>query len=283
MTDAVGVVNLNGIVMQGFGPGVPGFYFTELKDWYTLPPAKTEVRERPLNDGAFGFSSDYRQSQVVTVEGVYIGDNRADLQVAREQLLQAARGPLIPLQVTDELGTTTRQVSVRGLPIPDDHGQLSFTFSVDCLAVDPNRYGPVVSSTTGLAVAGTGYTWPAVWPADWGAGGRDGRATITNSGTVDTWPLLAVTGGLSAGVQLVEVVTGSVLQLARQIPLGSTAYFSARTGRVYLDSTANDITGFLTRREWWPVPAGATRTVQFNPLGTVTGVPTLTLSVAPAY
>lgn len=280
---AVGVVNLNGIVMQGFGPAVPGFYFTDLTDWYTLTQAKTEVRERPLDDGAFGFSGDYRQSAVISVEGVYLAVDRDDLQRAHAQLVQAARGPSVPLTVTDDSGPTTRLVSVRHLPIADDHGQLYFTFSVDVLAMDPNRYGTAVSASTGIAVAGGGYTWPAVWPADWGAGGSDGRASVTNTGSANTWPLMAVTGGLSAGVQLVEVVTGSSIRLDRQIPLGSTAYFNGRNGRAYLDNVNNDISGFLTQREWWSVPAGATRTVQLNPLGAVTGTPLLTVTIAPAY
>jgi hypothetical protein len=151
------------------------------------------------------------------------------------------------------------------------------------LAVDPARYGPAESVSTGIAVAGSGYTWPAVWPADWGIGGVDGRVSVTNDGSVETWPIMQVTGGLSAGVELVEVITGSRLRLDRQIPLGSTAYFNARTGRAYLDSTANDISGFMTGRDWWSVPPGATRTVQFNPLGAVTGTPVLTVTIAPAY
>jgi hypothetical protein len=282
---AVGVVNLNGIVMQGFGPAVPGFYFINLTDWYSLPEAKTEVRERPLADGAFGFSGDYRQAAVISIDGIYLAEDRFDLQQARGQLMQAARGAQVPLTFTDEEGPTTRLVSVRSMPMADDHGQLQFRFSIDVLSMDPNRYGPVISVTTGLASGGgTGWPWPAKWPADWGSGSTsDGRATVTNSGTAATWPLLRVTGGLSLGAELVEIVTGNVLRLDRAIPTGSTAYFTARTGRVYLDDTTSDITGFLTRREWWSVPPGETRTVQINPLGTITGTPTLTVSISPAY
>ena len=60
--------------------------------------------------------------------------------------------------------------------------------------------------------------------------------------------------------------------------------FDASIGRVYLDTPTNDITGFVTRREWagFQIPRLGQSVVQFNPLGTQTGTPTLTLMWAPA-
>jgi hypothetical protein len=281
-------VDLNGITMlprPTEGDSYPlGFYFTALTDWYSLSDSKSAIRERAQADGAFDIDRDWRTSAVVSFEGVYIGHDDNDTTVAKRQL-RAAWGTGLEglMTVTDPQGPTSRAVSIRDVKVTDDHGRRYFTFSVDMVALDPNRYGPVISASTGLAVAGTGYIWEAVWPADWGSGGAQGRADVTNPGDATTWPLLSVSGGLSLGVELVEVYTGSDLRLDRPIPVGSTVYFDARTGRVYIDSLDNDITGFLTRREWWSVPPGATRSVQINALGVATGSPLLTVQIAPAY
>lgn len=283
------VVNFNGLDLlptydESQSVIGPGFYFTTLTDWYTIPDSKSAIRERAQLDGAFNIDRDWRQSAAISVVGVYVGSSDTDATQAKRTLRQAiGSGATATMTVTDPLGPTSRQVSIRVVKIADDKGGHAFTFSIDSVAMDPYRYGPPVSASAGLATAGTGYPWPAVWPADWGSGGSDGRASVTNSGDAETWPILQVRGGIASGVELVEIATGSDLRLDRQIPQDSVAIFNSRTGRVYLDSAANDITGFLTRREWWSVPPGATRTVQLNPLGPTTGVPSLTVTIAPAY
>lgn len=283
------LVDLNGLTMRPrptegeIDPG--GFYFTTLTDWYTLPDSKASIRERAQADGAFNIDRDWRQSAAPSIEGIYLGATDVDTTQAKRRLRASwGTGTQGLMTVTDPNGPTSRAVSIRDVKVPDDHGRRYFTFSVDMVAPDPNRYGPVVSTSAGLPVAGTGYIWAAVWPADWGGGAGDsGRVTITNEGDASTWPLILVGGGLDSGVEIVETTSGSTLRLERVIPQASTVYFDSRTGRVYLDTTDNDITGFLTRREWWSVPAGATRIVQFNGLGAVTGIPVLTVQMAPAY
>lgn len=284
----VGVVNLNGIVMQGWGPSVPGtFYFTQLTDWYSLPQAKTEVRERPLANGAFGFSGDYRMAAVISVDGIYLATDRYDLQAARANLMQAARGATVPLTFTDENGPTTRLVSVRAMPMPDDHGLLSFSFSVDVLAVDPNRYASAAPGletvSTGLPAGGTGLVYPIAYKLVWGTPGVSGRVTVHNLGTAPSYTVLQITGGLAGGFNVTNVTTGDLLQMSRAIPVGSTVTLNPRTGRATIDGAANDISGFLTSRQWWSIPPESSQDLQFTAIGAATGSPTMTATTPSAY
>lgn len=279
-------VQFGPITFNAGGPVTDGMFVVGrrfLDDWYTVPDSKEPIRERPAADGAFGIDRDWRSGLAMVMDGRFRGPSwpamLADLQAA------VSSGAPVSVTVSDELGTTSRMVNVRRfVPHPMPGAKLCY-FDLDLFAVDNRRYGPVQAPSTGLPTAGTGQVWPQVWPVDWGTGGTDGRVTAQNTGTTSTSTLLSVSGGLADGVQLVEVTTGSYLQLDRVIPAGSTVYFDTRTSRIYLDSPVNDVSGFASRRDWagFQIPAFSTRIVQFNGLGTPTGTPTLTVNFSPAY
>jgi hypothetical protein len=278
-------VQFGSLTMTGTTPITDGVYAVGAKffsDWYSVPDSKQPPRERPSADGAFGIDRDWRTGLPLSMSGRFRGDNWPTMLNALTAV--ASSGAQVNVTVTDAVGTSSRQVSIRRFtPRPNAGSKICF-FDMDLFAVDPRRYGPTLSPSTGLATAGTGQPWPQVWPATWGSGGNPGRVTLVNTGGAPTSPVLSVSGGLSQGVQLVEVNTGSYLQLDRDIPVGSVAYFNTRTSRVYLDDPANDISGLTSRRDWagFQLPAGATRIVQFNGLGTPTGTPLLTAQYSPA-
>lgn len=147
---------------------------------------------------------------------------------------------------------------------------------------EPGFYG-----TDGLTDAGGGFFNPPSYSGsgtyfDWGTAGTSGRVELTNVGTAAAFPSFEVTGGMSGGFLLTWVPTGQTIRFERPIDSASTVSVDPRTGRVSLDGTS-DVTGFLTSSQWWSVPAGGSGEVQFTPLGTVAGSPTLTARLSPAY
>lgn len=109
---------------------------------------------------------------------------------------------------------------------------------------------------------------------DFGPDGATGRVTVTNTGNASSQPGFTVTGGLGGGFVLTEVITGAVIRVERTIPDGSFVTIDQATGTVTLDGQSPIPT---TRAEWWTVPPGERRIVQFTALGAVTGNPTLTV------
>jgi hypothetical protein len=171
--------------------------------------------------------------------------------------------------------------------VADDHGKLYFTFSVDMLAVDPDRYASeppgLETVSTGLPASGTGIAWPITYKLNWGAASQTGRVTVHNLGTAPTYTVMQVTGGLAGGFILTNITTGDALQLNRAVPLGSTVLLNPRTGRVTIDGPDNDISGFLTSRQWWSLPPESSQDIQFTAIGAPTGTPTLTCTTPSAY
>lgn len=151
-------------------------------------------------------------------------------------------------------------------------------------ARDPNNPGFYL--TDGLNANGDGTYQPnAIIPTgkyfDWGTGGSTGRVLAVNDGSAETASILEVTGGLSQGFELVWVPTGQRVRFERPVAVSETVRLSPRTGRVTI--AGSDVTGFLTASEWWTVPAKRAGEIQFTPLGTTTGTPTLTATTASAF
>lgn len=267
--------------------GETGFYFTDLIDWYSLSASKSPINQRPQATGGFGVSRDWRESLVFTIKGGFWGASHVDALVARDVLMEAvATGEPVTVRVTDDNGPFSRTVSVRSLVIDDDHGRKTFTFTMDMEAPDPLRYGAVVSLTTDVPVSGGGLLFPlgttltAFW--DFGMDGASGRVLASNPGTAPTYSDLSVTGGLELGFIATDRSTGEDVRFDRPIPVGSTVTINQRTGRATIDGQS-DVSGFLTRRNFFSVPPGETHQIQFAPLGAITGTPQLTVSTAPAY
>jgi hypothetical protein len=276
-------VTIGSLVLPAAPTAGKGFWFETLTDWYATPDSKVAAQSRPQAHGSFRITMDYRDAATPSVEGHFGGTTHADVLAAIDTLASLANGSPQTMTVTDDLRTTSREVSIRNISIPDTHGRPVLDFAIDMLAPDPRRYGADIVTSATLPVSGSGLTYPITYPLTYGTAGTTGRRTITNAGTAATWPRLEVTGGLDVGFSLVELVTGREIRYERAVPAGSTVFLDPRTGRAWVDAPANDVSGYLTRSDWWSVPAGGSTTVQFSTWGASSGTPTFTARTAPAY
>ena len=273
-----------------------GFHLTRLVGWYDAAPTRYSAAERPQAHGSFRPGKIFRAPRVVSVEGSWSGDTIEEAYVAQQALAGVqADGYESPMTVTDVLGSTTVTAGLSGAPTMDDQLYSPFfRFAFDVIAADPFRYGPVESDSAGVPTPSTGLSWPLGSPRaetpdvttgpfwDWGTDGETGRVQTANVGNAETFSTFDVTGGLSGGFLLTWVPTGDEIRFERTILDGSVVNVDPRTGRATIDGQS-DVSGYLTRANWWPIAAGQTGEVQFTPLGTVTGTPTLTAHTRPAY
>jgi hypothetical protein len=87
---------------------------------------------------------------------------------------------------------------------------------------------------------------------------------------------------MTQGVRLRRVETGETVQLDFPVLDGQAVVFDSSANRATLDNQS-DMTGYLTVDDWFDAPPGEITTVQFEPLGDITGDPTLTLEASPAW
>lgn len=291
MTTTVELISATDSIMFSPSPDVSGWVYDNetLDAWYALPAADPKLAKRPNAHGAFGLGQIFTKEHRPIITGQYYGVSTADALVARNRLSAFfADGKPVTMRVTDELGVTTRQVWLIESSTTFRYDFSHFPFDVVCVAPDPRRYGPQASDTEGMPSAGSGLVWNLGTAGsglffDWGSAGVMGQVEFTNTGTATAFPRIDVggAGGFDLGFRITEVETGRELIFKRATNLGEIIVFDSRTQRATLGS--GDMTAFLSSRDWFSVPAGATRRYQINPLGSVSGAPTITLYASPAY
>lgn len=264
--------------------GSPGLTIARLDGWYSGAPVRSEVENRPNADGAFGVSRVYRGARVVTQAGLIVADAFADPVWAQFAALQPDGSPS-PFEVFDEgIGWLSCEVTLADAPTvgPLVGGVASYMLQV--VARDPVKYGPEVTYTTGLPAPGGGLEYPLGDPDGalyYGPVGASGRVTLANAGTAAVWPRFTVSGFLDAGFEVRCVGDGSVIRYDRVVPAGTSVTVDARTGSVLIDGVSDGST-YLTRGEFFPVPAGGSCEVQFSAIGSGSGA-VLSAAVRPGW
>lgn len=282
-------IELGGVTFLGqpaeFDFAPTGWYFKGLKDWWGVPESKASAEPIPQGHGSFDPGEDWRSSITPSFEAVYIGSSEAEALAAVEAFCAfGTSSDQQVMSVTDILRETSREVSVRSAKPRDHHGKRIIFVDVDCLAADPRRYGSEVLATTGLPSLAGGLAFPIVFPIDFATTGESGRLTTENPGTQATSTRFVVSGGsLAGGFSLVNVEDGREIRFEFPIATTDVVTIDTKTGQAWINDEANSVSGFLTVTEWWTVPPGGSRQVQFNAIGATTGTPILSAYTAPAY
>lgn len=259
-----------------------------LDAWYALPAADAKLNKRANAHGAFGLGQIFTKEARPIVSGQYYGTTQADALTQRNRLNALfSDGKPVTMRVTDDLGPWTREVWLLEADTAFRYDFSHFPFDLALVAPDPRRYGPTITDTEGMPSAGSGLVWnlgtaPSGLFFDWGTPGVLGQVTFTNTGSATSLPRIEVggAGSFAAGFRITEVETGRELTFVRSTNDGDVVVFNSRTQRATL--AAGDVTAFLTSRDWFSIPAGETRRYQINPLGAVTGSPTITIYANPA-
>lgn len=272
------------------GSNIAGGYIYDndtLDSWLSPAEVDGKLSKRPNAHGTYLPDQLFVGAHRVNASGKYFGKTPLEAVKARNLITGLLNdGRPVMMTVTDALGATSRTGLVVDVDVewmPDSH----FIWTLVMDSPDPRRYSDLTELETGLATPSSGLVWPLGSSAsglfwDWGTAGNSGRVNFTNDGNTATYPVLLVGDGGSfpSGFAVTEVNTGREVAYGRDTA-GGIVRLDNRTRRAQMNG--GDITGGLTRREWFEVPPGATYSYQFATLGTVTGAPKMRILAADAY
>lgn len=229
-----------------------------------MPPVRPFVGTMPNRAGAVysGTTHDVRRVSVpfevwgTDVDGA---DVRAALR-AWALRLATLTGPG-RLRCTSELGDERELVAwyVGGLELTETGLGIYQQATLEFDAPDP--YWSDVSDSTAEAAGGSavGPKWFPFFPLVLGGSSIAAELTIDNTGDLETWPVLSITGPAD-GPTLRNITTGQALTLDATVGAGEVVTLDARPGaRTVTRHDGLDMYADLTLRQWWPLARGQNR------------------------
>lgn len=257
MSEQIAWVELLGETLSGIDKPDGGLIWVDLEGWWGLPDSRGEGDPIPGGHGRFKRRDVLREARVLTLKGhIYAASNR-ELVAVRDRLEAAlSAGSGVMRVATSGSGVWERWVEIDTLAIAPDHGRHETEFVVDMIAPDPRRYGPVLRvGPAGLPTSQGGVRFPQRTPFNFGTVQSGGRLLIPNAGSIPIMPLIIVEGGFES-VTVTDITAGRRLRLDWPVQEGMSVYLDSGARRAELGSS--EVTRWLTRREWFTIPAGRT-------------------------
>lgn len=281
------VIQIGGWLSVGVdGDGVT-WRITDLTGLDDPPPSKSNFTDRPFADGTFD-SGVFDDARIITFAGQLIAPSRGAREAAKLTIGQLSRTLKDPTTVTFTTDGGVYTVTARrsGAWTVDPLGPLGLRYQAMLVCPDPNKYGPLMSASTGLPAAGaTGLAFPlfaTTGRLEFGTPGNPGQVTLLNPGTTEAALTFTITGPVLGGIVLTDTASGRQIVYADDVADGATLLIiDSATGRATLNGA--DRSGELTVKQWWTAPADGWSTVQFATLGVSGQTGTLTASLRPAY
>lgn len=270
------------LVITGDRP-YEGCTYNRLDGWYGVQGVDVPATARENAVGAFSPTQTYPGAKAISIEGDFFGaDAAAALRMKEDLAALYNEGRPLTMTVADDLRTTSRQVLAASVDFPwTIHRE--FPYALDFVAPDPRRYGPEVAVGTGLAAAGTGLSYPLVYPLDYGTVAVNNRVNVSNSGNTETMSRYVVSGGdMPDGFEIVNVATGERLTYVGPVAAGNTVTIDTSTRTAFINATGQG-SRYLSNPQWWTVPPRSTLELAFSSRGSISGSPQLDVYTAPAF
>lgn len=241
------------------------YYWLSGADGMDGAAVRNNSEMKPQRDGAIVHDA-FLGPRTIVLTGQVIA---ADFTTRRTLLdnLAAYTFPLLRANGTlrfTPTGGTTRQLSVRLFDKVTVRGGVLKEFQITLIASDPFTYSDALFTATTSALTGAGATgglaFPVAFPIGFGEYTAGGEAAVTNSGNVNSYPVIRVYGPIS-GPTLRNLTTGLVLSLpGASVSSGSYAAVDMANETIYLDDiTTSPLIRYLDvlTSEFWPLVPGA--------------------------
>lgn len=211
------------------------FYLDTVKG-FAIPEIRTSSAVLTERDGGYVASQFYGMRKV-SIQGRIFGEDEAELEQKRKEIMAAVRQRSIAIELITNAGNSYL-VNGHLTDSEMDFDRLinSSDFRFEFLCPDPVIY--VNTGGTALSVQvgkqrGGGYVFPYVLPVEWQSG--SGEVTARNNGNTPVKPVIKFKGSMTDPT-LINVTTGKLVQLSGfSAPEDSEVVIDTRTRSVLLN------------------------------------------------
>lgn len=230
---------------------------TKLDGWFDGWEGAGLVDQKMNADGAW-VSQQYASPRVVHIEGTIRTSSWDATTQAWDRLLsQIPFRNLAAMSVTTGDGAIPEQTAMvrqHEKPLlPNDRrfgGRAEFSLSV--IAPDPRKYATTTQTTNlVLPLLSGGIAPPLTPPLTVTGSSTVSQATLTNAGTVTTYPTLTITGPCPPA-RIVNLTTSEVLRVVDAVPSGQTLVIDTLNNSASVNGQFRRVLG-----SWWGLQPGA--------------------------
>lgn len=256
----LGTIPLGGVDTAGV------YWALQTLDGWDSAEVRAEFSERESDHGAWA-TPVYLGSRPITLTGTVTAPDRATLEDALERLRTATSLGDTTLIVYELTGPKQATVRRSGKPLMAYVTDRIATYSVLVTAGDPRRYSTTLQTgTTGLPATTGGLTFPITFPITFSAVSVSGQINVVNTGSIDTRPVITITGPVVAPVVSALYADGTVRQLtySQDLVSGDVLTIDTDAHTVLLNGNVSR-RRFMTVSGGWPtVPGGSSVNLQFQ-------------------
>lgn len=211
------------------------FYLDTVKG-FAIPEIRTSSAVLTERDGGYVASQFYGMRKV-SIQGRIFGEDEAELEEKRKEIMAAVRQRSIAIELITNAGNSYL-VNGHLTDSEMDFDRLinSSDFRFEFLCPDPVIYDNTDGTALSVQVGkqrGGGYTFPYVLPVSWQSG--SGEVIARNNGNTPVKPVIKFKGSMIEPT-LINVTTGKLVQLSGfSAPEGSEVVIDTRTRSVLLN------------------------------------------------
>jgi hypothetical protein len=277
-------VNFNGLTFSSDFSAT--YKLQNLDGWYSAPPVRPVLTERPNADGSFNTGKVYRSNRVITLTGwvVSASSTEAIATMWRGFTSTMSDGQPFVLTVTDDVNTLYATVVLNSTPEVKPIRATAAQVTVQFVAVDPIKYDASALTTVAFPYGVGGMQFNLFTPSGtigFTSTGTTGRGTITNNGTAPVYPSFTVIGPVDQGFNIVNSDTGATISCAITLNAGDVVTVNQRTGRLIYNGVT-DITNYLVSAGFFNVPPQTTTNIVVSSRGSASQG-TLNISMSNGY
>lgn len=250
--------------------------WVNLQGWLELPGSRIKYQARPGRHGSYA-GQELMSERIITLDLVLNpGADRTGVAYAAliSQLRTATAVDESPdpepltIRLSGQKFMVNARVERRSLPADDRYNAQASLVSIQWTAPDPRLYsaGNSLSLTCGLPNSSGGLIFPLVFPLVFGTGSTGNSMTVTNSGTITTWPTFTIAGPVTGPI-ITNLTTGQILAFDPTFVVGAGQ-------TLVIDPDARTVTlqgvnrrSSLFTANWFGLPANVPTGIQLTSAG----------------
>jgi hypothetical protein len=257
-----------------------------LDGWYSAPPVRPILTERPNADGSFNTGKVYRSNRVITLTGWVVSGSSTEAIATmwRGFTSTMADGQPFILSVTDDVNTLYSTVVLNSTPEVKPIRATAAQVTMQFVAVDPIKYDAPTYFTIPFPYGVGGMQFNLFTPSGtmgFTSTGTIGRGTVTNNGTAPVYPTFTISGPADQGFIITNADTGASIACSASLNTGDTITVNQRTGRLIYNGIT-DVTNYLISAGFFSIPPQTTTNIVVSARG-VASQGTLNISMSNGY